>query len=38
MPIRLRCCDQGMASIQRNDINRFIVIGRREAMASYPDR
>jgi len=38
LPIRLTCRDQGAASIQRYDINRFMVIGRRAAMASYPDR
>lgn len=38
MPIRIRGCDKGAASIQRIDINRFMVIGRRDAMASYTGR
>jgi hypothetical protein len=36
--IRLRCRDQGAASIQHIYINRFIVIGSREALAFYTDR
>ncbi|HUU80952.1 MAG TPA: hypothetical protein VMW90_05845 [Acidobacteriota bacterium] len=38
MPIRIRCRDKGAASMQGNDIYRFMVIGRRNAMASYTDR
>jgi hypothetical protein len=38
MQIRLRCRDKGAASIQRIDINLFMVIVRRDAMASYTDR
>ena len=38
LPIRLRCRDQGASSIQRIDINRFMVIGKRVVLASYPDR
>jgi hypothetical protein len=38
MPIHIRCRDKGAASIQHLDINRFTVIGTREALASYPDR
>lgn len=38
MPIRKRCRDKGAASIQDIYISRFMVIGRRDAMASCTDR
>jgi hypothetical protein len=37
IPIRIRGRDKGALSIQHIDINRIMVIGRREAMASYTD-
>jgi len=35
MLIRIKCRAKGEASIQRLDISKIMVIGRRDAMASY---